>query len=62
MLLRIMLRWKSCLKTIKANKPEPEDATYDKVEDFNEIFRYYACEGGDHRFDVKRPNESLGRT
>ena len=23
--------WKSCLKMIKANKPEPEDATHDKV-------------------------------
>ena len=34
MLLRIMLRWKSCLKTIKANKPEHEDATHDKVQDF----------------------------
>ena len=31
-----MLRWKSCLKTIKANKAEPKDATHDKVEDFNE--------------------------
>ena len=28
---RIMLRCKSCLKTIKANKPEPEDASHDKV-------------------------------
>ena len=36
MLLRIMLERKSCLKTIKANKPEPEDATHDKVQDFNE--------------------------
>ena len=36
MLLRIMLRWKSCFKTIKANKPEPEDATQDNVYDFNE--------------------------
>ena len=36
MLLRIMLRWKSCLKTVKANKPEYEDATHDKVQDFNE--------------------------
>lgn len=36
MLLRTMLRWKSCLKTIKANKPEPDDATYDNVQDFNE--------------------------
>ena len=35
MLLRIMLRWKSCLKMIKANKPEPEDATHDKVSDLN---------------------------
>ena len=34
MLLRIMLRWKSCLKTIKANKTEPEDATHEKVQDF----------------------------
>ena len=25
MLLRIMWRWKSCLKMIKANKPEPLD-------------------------------------
>ena len=34
-----MLRWKSCLdaeKTIKAYKPEPEDATHDKVEYFDE--------------------------
>ena len=29
--LRVMLRWKSCLKMIKANKPEPEDATHGKV-------------------------------
>ena len=24
------------MKTIKANKPEPEDANHDKVQDFNE--------------------------
>ena len=29
-----MLRWKSSLKRIKANKTEPEDATHDKVKDF----------------------------
>ena len=31
-----MLRWKSCLKMIKANKAEPEDATHDKDENSNE--------------------------
>ena len=31
-----MLRWKSFLKTVKANKAEPKDAAHDKVEDFNE--------------------------
>ena len=31
-----MLRLKSSFKTIKANKPEPEDATQDKVYDFDE--------------------------
>ncbi len=36
MLLRIMLRWKSCFETIEANKPEPEEATQDKMYDFNE--------------------------
>ena len=34
-----MLRWKSCLKTIKANKPEPEDATHDKVYDHGDLSR-----------------------
>ena len=31
MLQRIMLRLKGYFKMIKANKPEPEDATHDKV-------------------------------
>ena len=35
-LLRTMLRCKSCLKTIETNKAEFKDATEDKVEDFNE--------------------------
>ena len=35
-LLRTMLRFKSCLKTIETNKAESKDATQDKVEDFNE--------------------------
>ena len=39
MLLRIMLRWNSCLKMIKANKPEPEDATHDKVQDHGDLSR-----------------------
>ena len=36
MLLRIMLRWKSCLKMIKVNKPEPKDASHDNMDNFNE--------------------------
>ena len=35
-LLRTMLRCKSCLKTIETNKAEFEDATEDNVEDLNE--------------------------
>ena len=36
MVLMLMLRCKSCLKTIETNKAESKDATEDKVEDFNE--------------------------
>ena len=35
-LLRTMLRFKSCLKTIETDKAESKDVTGDKVEDFNE--------------------------
>ena len=35
-LLRTMLRCKSCLKTIETNKAEFKDAIEDKVEDLNE--------------------------
>ena len=35
-LLRTMLRCKSCLKTIETNKAEFKDATEDKIEDLNE--------------------------
>ena len=35
-LLRTMLRCKSCLKTIETNKAEFKDATEDNVEDLNE--------------------------
>ena len=35
-LLRTMLRCKSCLKTIETNKAEFKDATEDKVEDLYE--------------------------
>ena len=34
--LMLMLRCKSCLKTIETNKAESKDATEDKVEDSND--------------------------
>ena len=36
MMLRTMLRCKSCLKTIEPNKADSKDATQDKVETSNE--------------------------